>query len=72
MKIIAIVALALMGCATATPKSPLIYEDANVAIYKVCGDLGNNWGCRQEVIQKKHSADINADVSVSTRTIPRQ
>jgi len=57
------------GCAsTKMAKSPLIYEDANVAIYNVCnhvpGDLVDT--CHQQVVQKNKSENVKADITMKT------
>lgn len=42
----------LAGCVTA-PKNPLVYEDANVAIYKVCSPTPIGYVCHQQLVNKK-------------------
>lgn len=51
----------LSGCLSA-PKNPKVYEDDNVAIYKVCNPSIFGYICRQEVVHKKPLSNVNVDV----------
>lgn len=67
-KLLALALLPFAGCATYSPRSPLIYEDANIAIYEICerhiGDFVDD--CRKKVVQKSRTETVNANVDLKT------
>lgn len=47
----------LGGCLT-LPKNPKVYEDDNIAIYKVCNPTPIGYVCHSETVNKRATAVI--------------